>query len=165
MPQGVTFLAYHACRATAFGLLGVLAWGAGAPTLAALALAVGGAGAWWGLRARPAVEPPLSTVVIVLLGAGLAVEGVFPLGALAVVVLAVVGFEFSEFSRRYPEAVEVDSAVTRAHLVQVGLIGALAMGLGALASSLRLELGFWPVLALAVLTATCLLQLYRRSPR
>lgn len=162
MDKTLTLMLVHACKLVAFvGVIAVL-WGQGQ-----LGLGLAAAIFFWGTvglsvyRHLP-LEPFVSTAGLFAFAALAAIEKAPPLALLPFVVSALMGWEFSRFYAHCHRVDALESQVLVQHRNRVFVTGLVALFVGLLGGLVQLQLGFWPVLGVAVLTLFILAHLVGR---
>lgn len=154
---------YHLCKLAAFGTLGAVLLGQGQVAFGLVVwlffvVGLGICGYHFTL-----LEALVSNAGLVVFAALAAIEAVPPLVLLPLIVCALMGWEFARFYARYRKLNDIDARLVVHHRMQVLGTGAAALSVGLLGLFVHLELGFWPVVGLLVLTLLSLLHLVRHA--
>lgn len=110
-------------------------------------LALGGLGVWASGGSR---SSGLQLVLVVGLSAFGALYGLPTLELVVIVVLALMGYEFSRSSVVYRNVADVDAKLVALHRRQVISLGALACASGVAGLAWHVQVGFWWSLGLAL---------------
>jgi len=123
-------------------------------------LALGGWGVWASGGSR---SSGLQLVLVVGLSAFGALYGLPTLELVVVVVLALMGYEFSQSNIVYRHVADVDAKVVALHRRQVISLGALACASGVASLAWHVQVGFWWSLGLALALLAVFSYMLRQS--